>query len=128
MVMKIKKKVKCEHCSVFYYSRFCISLHSHVHKCQLNRTAELQCIVCTKGFSDTRIFQNHQTHHGLKWLEQNYASEQSTTFGKLRNCFYVFHIIVIVKVRITSPDIVYQLCLDSPDDSENLQKGFLNQS
>ena len=60
------KKSQCKECHLIYYSRFCIQLHSKVHKEQKDiQAAGHACRICAKCFKENKKLKSHLQHHGF---------------------------------------------------------------
>ena len=57
------KKIECPLCDISYKSKFCASLHLHVHQQQSKVSTGLQCSLCKKQFVMLDHFKNHLQCH-----------------------------------------------------------------
>ena len=77
------KKLKCALCNASYMSKFCLSLHQHVHQQNAGVASGFQCRVCKRRFIKLDRIKWHVQYHKYSGLIKLFLRTNKKYDGKL---------------------------------------------
>ena len=100
------KKIECLLCNISYKSRFCLSLHQHVHQQLSKILTGYQCNSCKKTFVKLAGFERHLQYHCYSNFVKSSVKVNKNTDGKSN---VTFHLACLASVRMPEYKFVFKL-------------------
>ena len=76
------KKIKCMVCNASFKSKFCVSLHRHVHLQSAKIVTGYHCNLCKKQFSKLEGLERHCQYHRYSDAVRSSRKVNEETGGK----------------------------------------------